>query len=138
MREARLLRHMIIGAMSLLAGVTAGFCVAGAGTGAFTVNISLNPADSAGVCTSETLSEATGAVVRVVCESGQFVSIGPRPGGRFIDTHGGAYTYYFGPSFGALYRAGHGEFATGSGTIVSYRIYNLTEVDGQLDMLVSF
>jgi len=138
----RKLRHTIVAAICLLAGVAAGFGAAGGGRGAFTVNISLNsgrdspaPTD---VCTSESLSEATGAVVRVVCETGQFVSIGPRPGGRFVDTHGGAYTYYFGPSFGAIHRAGSGEFASGAGTIVSYRVYNVTEADGQLDMLVSF
>jgi hypothetical protein len=91
-----------------------------------------------GVCTSDTLSERTGAIVRVVCATGQFVSIGPRPGGRFIGTHGGAYTYYFGPAFGALYRADSGEFTTGTGTIASFRIFNVTEIEGPVEMLVSF
>ena len=116
----------------------------------FTVNICLKsgadcaaPASTplippSGVCTSDTLSERTGAEVRVVCATGQFVSIGPRPGGRFISTHGGAYTYSFGPSFGAIQRSTSGEFATGTGTITSFRVYNVTEIEVPLEMLVSF
>ena len=77
-------------------------------------------------------------MVRVVCATGQFVSIGPRSGGRFIGTQGGAYTYFFGPSFGAIQRSTSGELATGTGTITSFRIYNVTEIEVPLEMLVSF
>jgi hypothetical protein len=88
-----------------------------------------------GTCVSESLSEETGAVVRVTCPGGVFVSIGPRPGGRFVGTHGGAYSYWF----GAMNRAGYGEFAQGSGTIASFRVYSVAgESDGPIDMLVSF
>jgi hypothetical protein len=123
---------------------------AGARSGSFTVNICLRsgadcvaPGPAAlvappDVCTSDTLSERTGAIVRVVCSTGQFVSIGPRPGGRFIGSHGGAYTYSFGPSFGALNRTASGEFAPGTGTIASFRIFNVTEIEGPVEMLVSF
>jgi hypothetical protein len=143
------LRQTIIATMCLLAGLAAGFAgAAGLRSGNFAVNICLSDtgncappavasvAKPSSVCTSETLSERTGAVVKVVCASGQFVSIGPRQGGRFIDTHGGAYTYSFGPSF--LNRTGSGEFASGTGTVASFRIYNVREIEGPLEMLVSF
>jgi hypothetical protein len=142
------LRRTIVASLCLLAGLPAGFSgAAGVSSGGFIVNICLKSggdcaapaaaieARSSGVCTSDTLSERTGAVVRVVCASGQFVSIAPRPGGRFLGTHGGAYSYSFGPAFGALH---NGEFGTGSGTIASFRIYNVTENEGPLEMLVSF
>jgi hypothetical protein len=72
----------------------------------------------------------------VVCANGQFVSISPRPGQRFFGTHGGAYNYYFGSSYGAIHRAAHGE--GGSGTVTSFRVYSVDEADGVLDLLVSF
>ena len=126
---------------------------AGAGTlGAnFGVTISLNnpngtplpsaaafPAggNSSGTCISGSLSQQTGALVRVVCANGQFVSISPRPGQRFLGTHGGAYNYYFGPSYGAIHRTAYGE--GGSGTVTSFRVYSVNEAEGVLDLLVSF
>ena len=147
---ARRLRRTIVGAIGLLAALAAGFSSAAGVTGGVTVNICLRsaadcaqpasapPAASSGVCTSDTLSESTGAVVRVVCATGQFVSIGPRPGAGFIGTQGGAYTYFFGPSFGSIQRSTSGESATGTGTITSFRIYNVTEIEAPLEMLVSF
>src|SRR3954471_10126162 len=96
---------------------------AGSASGAVPVAITLTVpgyvgppevAGPTGTCVSESLSEEPGAVVRVTCPGGLFVSISPRPGGRFVDTHGGAYTYYFGGSFGAANRAGYGDFAQGS------------------------
>ena len=89
-----------------------------------------------GICTSQSLSDQVGAVVRVVCQTGQFVSISPRPGQRFLGTHGGAYNYYFGPSYGAIHRTAHGE--GGSGTVTSFRVYRVDEAGGVLDLLVSF
>src|SRR4051812_13432363 len=47
----------------------------------------------AGVCFSRSLSEKTGAVVQVACDSGQFVSIEAVPGQRFLGVHGGAFRY---------------------------------------------
>jgi hypothetical protein len=145
------LRRTIVGAICLLAARAADFSsAAGVNTRGVTVNVCLRSgadcaapasapvAASSGVCTSDTLSESAGAVVRVVCATGQFVSIGPRPGGRFLGTHGGAYTYSFGPSFGAMQRSSTGELATGTGTITSFRIYNVTEIEVPLEMLVSF
>jgi hypothetical protein len=92
-----------------------------------------------GTCVSQSLSEDTGALVRVTCPGGVFVSISPQPGARFVDTHGGAYSYYFGTSFGAINRAGYGDFAQGSGTVASFRVYSVGgQSDGPIDMLVSF
>jgi hypothetical protein len=47
-------------------------------------------------CTSETLTEPTNAVVRVVCATSQFVSIAPSPGKPFLGTHDGAFRYNLG------------------------------------------
>jgi hypothetical protein len=91
--------------------------------------------NSSGICFSDSLSQQTGALVRVVCANGQFVSISPRPGQRFFGTHGGAYGYYFGPSYGAIHRTAHGD---GGGTVTSFRVYSVDEADGVLDLLVSF
>jgi hypothetical protein len=122
-----------IKALCALAALAAGSpCAAGTASGSFAVNITLTQpgatpgAGASGICTSQSLSDQTGAVVQVVCRTGEFVSIGPRPGGRFIGTHGGAYTYSFGPSLG------------GSGTITSFRVYSLEGTEGPIDMLVSF
>jgi hypothetical protein len=91
--------------------------------------------NGSGICLSDSLSQQTGALVRVVCANGQFVNISPRPGQRFFGTHGGAYNYYFGPSYGAIHRTAHGE---GGGTVTSFRVYSVDEADGVLDLLVSF
>jgi len=141
------LRLSTIRAGCALAALAAGFpSAAGTASGSVGVNITLSQPGAAGtgapagsgICISQSLSEQTGAVVRVICETGQFVSIGPRPGGRFIDTHGGAYTYSFGPLLGAASRESFGEFANGTGTITSFRVYSVDGADGPLDMLVSF
>lgn len=115
-------------------------CAAGAGSGAFRVNITLNPpgnVQASGICTSQSLSDETGALVQVVCSTGQFVSISPQPGAPFSGTHGGAFNYYFSPASG--YRlAGLGGNYPGAGTITGYRVYTLEEYDGRVDILVSF
>ena len=136
------LRRILAKAALGLACLSAAFACA-AGSGIFGVKITLHaaagPTDSTpGVCTSETLSEQNGATVRVVCQSGQFVSIGPTPGAAFVGTHGGAYSYHFGSTLSGINVAGFGEFAHGAGSIASYRIFGVTEVDGRLDLLVSF
>lgn len=94
-------------------------------------------ASDSGLCISNTLSEQTGAIVRVVCRTGQFVSITGRPGQRFVGTHGGAYGYYFGPSYGSIDRSEQPS-KLGTGTVTSFRVYSINEADGPLDLLVSF
>lgn len=140
------LRRAIVKAALGLAGLGAVFnCAAGSASGTFGVSITLSSGGNAaggvpanGVCVSETLSEQNGAIVRVACESGQFVSISPIPGGRFVGTHGGAYSYLFGSTLRGVNVAGYGEFANGTGSVASYRIFGVTEVEGRLDLLVSF
>jgi hypothetical protein len=126
--------------------VAAGVCHAAGASGQFDVNISLSTGGGSntptpppsGICISQSQSEQTGAIVRVVCQTGQFVSIGPRPGGRFIDTHGGAYAYYLGPLSSSPLSAGDASGLTnGLGTIASLRVY-AGEGTGVLDMLISF
>ena len=67
---------------------------AGQASASFKVNIQLStltPTSQAGVCISSVASQRTGAVVRVVCSSGQVVSIEAAPGTPAIaGVHGGA------------------------------------------------
>ena len=140
MKLRRILAKAALGLACLSAVFT---CAAGSDSGTFSVRITLHRPGGAsvnppGVCTSQSLSAENGAHVRVVCESGQFVSISPIPGVDFVGTHGGAYSYYFGSTLSGINVAGYGEFAHGAGSIASYRIFGVTEVDGRLDLLVSF
>jgi hypothetical protein len=88
------------------------------------------------------MSQSTNAQVRVVCSTGQFVSIEPTPGAPFAGTHGGAYRYAFGPgesSAPALVGLSNfGAARFGSGTVTAVRILNLIDSGGPLEMLVSF
>ena len=127
--------------------------MAGSAAGTFSVDITLTGSaatSSNGVCVSETLTQENGAVVRVACDSGQFVSISPIPGARFVGTHGGAYAQYFSSSFRGLNVTGLGEFAHGAGTVAAFRVLDVleagdgevgegpTQARGRLDLLVSF
>jgi hypothetical protein len=129
-------------AFGFAALATAFACMAGSASGTFGVNISLysggSNSNSSGVCTSQSLTEQNNAVVRVVCQSGQFVSITPIPGARFVGSHGGAYNFYFGSSYRSVNVAGYGEFANGAGSVASFRVFGVTESEGRLDMLVAF
>jgi hypothetical protein len=95
---------------------------------------------ASGVCTSASLSESTGAVVRVVCSSGQFVSISPNPGAPFVGTHGGAYDFYWpvGTESFESALAGGSSVITRSGRVTSFRVYSLEHIGDRLDVLVSF
>ena len=115
----------------------------GSASNALSVNITLSAPSAAqsrraapGLFTSAALSDATGALVHVVCQSGHFVSISPQPGGRFIDTHGGAYAFY--PAAASPAVRPHGEVITRSGTVTSFRVYSLEHLGDRLDVLVSF
>jgi hypothetical protein len=148
------LRSIGIAALTLAALAASGLAAGGTASASFGVNILLippgggvavtstgspaaNPIGSpSGSCISASLSERNGALVRVVCASGQFVSISPSPGQRFFGTHGGAYGYYFGPAYGAIHRTAYG--GAGGGTITSFRVYSIEGADGPLDLLVSF
>ena len=84
----------------------------------------------AGVCFSRSLSEQTGAVVQVACDSGQFVSIEAVPGQRFLGVHGGAFRYSLSISKDrSVYEAAASDafgWRTGWGTVTMLRLYDLT------------
>ena len=83
-----------------------------------------------GVCVSRSLSEQTGAVVQVACDSGQFVSIEAVPGQRFIGVHGGAFRYTLSIAKDrSVYEAAASDafgWRTGWGTVTMLRLYDLT------------
>ncbi len=132
---------------SILAVVVAAFLVAsqaGQQSANFHVNIRLNslsPTSQAGVCISSVASEQTGAVVRVVCSTGQVVSIEAAPGTPVIaGVHGGAFRYVFGA--GSLLAAGNGLIESelglfGLGTVTALRIADVSRRE-RLEFLVSF
>ncbi len=124
--------------------------------GQFSVNITLTGADKSsgvntaaqsapGVCVSQTLSEQTIAVVRVVCGTGQFVSITANPNARFLGTHGGAPRFVLsqGSASSGSQIVGQGrtnDFYPGTGTVTysSVLIYNVSGTDGPFEMMVTF
>lgn len=136
------MRRIGVAVLALAALAASALAAAGTASGSFGVRIALNlsaaasEAPATGTCISESLGAATGAVVRVACASGQFVSISPRYGRRFLGTHGGAYGYYFRPAQGVIFEPLAS--AGGSGSITSFRVYGIEEADGPLHMLVSF
>lgn len=141
----RILLALALGALATPGGA--------ATTGAnFDVNIALTapgspppsgggtpPANAADFCVSQSLSEATGAIVNVVCKSGQFVSIEPRPGAPFLGVHGGAFRYYFANGIPADLRyLGDSNPWVGPGTVTSIRVKYLEDLDGIVEMQVGF
>lgn len=118
---------------------------AGQQSASFSVNIqltSLIPTAQAGVCISSVLSDANGGVVRVVCSTGQVVSIEAAPGTPVIaGVHGGAFRYVFGA--GALLSPGSALTESelgliGLGTVTAMRIADLSGRRDRLEYLVSF
>ena len=125
--------------LGLSASLAATACIAGSGAGQFGVIIVLNPPSQSGVCVSQTSSEQTNALVRIVCTTGQYVSIIPIPGKPFLATHGGAFRYNLqGGQYSTVLPAGANSFYPGAGTVTALRIYNANGSDGPLEMLVSF
>lgn len=99
--------------------------------------------DAFGRCTSSALSSATGAVVQVVCQTGQFVSIAPDPSKPFLGTHGAAFRFSVGSggaAMGPWQTAGSDPFA-GASSMTAMRIFNDNDnsaSSGPVEMLVSF
>ena len=95
------------------------------------------------LCTSQTLSSASGALVRVVCSTGQFVSIEPVAGQPIAGTHGGAYRFLShqkpetSPSLqpssvhGGLWTSGASQLLSGSFQGATVAVFNQ-------EMLISF
>ena len=96
-------------------------------------------AQSGGACVSQSLSDATGGIVRVVCTSGQFVSIEANPNGPFLGVHGGAFRYYFANGIPSDLRfLGGSDAWIGPGTVTSIRVKYLEDLDGIIEMQVGF
>ena len=113
-------------------------CAAGVGSGTFRVNISVNDvAGNSALCVSQSLSQATGALVQVVCSTGQFVSIGPRPGAPFAGVHGGAFTYYLSSAPDFQLNSSR-SVMQGTGTVTEFRVFSRDGIDRFIDILVSF
>lgn len=139
--------------LAVIAGLWTGLAVAGTGSALLSVSITLSnpnavvppapggspaPITRPSVCISETLSEQTNAMVRVVCATGQFVSITPLPGKAFLGTHGGAFRYTQDAGSFSPAPTGKAMPQTGAETVTALRIYNANGSDGPLEMLVSF
>lgn len=131
------MRHLAVTATMVLGLSAQGMAMAGTTTGTLAVNISLQ--GNAALCTSQTLSQATNAIVRVVCGTGQFVSIEANPAKPFLGVHGGAYRFSFGPG---LPRPADGYDGIspyiGAGTVTAMRILNVNGKLGPIELLVSF
>lgn len=95
-------------------------------------------APPSGICTSSSASSATNATVRVVCSSGQFVSIEAAPGQPFAGTHGAAHRFNFGPGLPLPAMAAAFSMNIGAGTVTALRILNVNGLEAPLEMLVSF
>ena len=154
-RLSALLRNLVVGLL-LCSGLAVSLAATSAGQ--FSVNITLTGSGSGsetgsgvntaaqsapGVCISESLSERTNALVRVVCATGQFVSIAANPNSRLLGTHGGAFRFVLNPgndnSFPQLVGQGQSnDFYPGTGTVTAWRIYNVNGSEGPFEVLLTF
>jgi hypothetical protein len=135
----RVLLHHAVWGLGLLAAM--GHCLAGTAAGVFDVRIVLDkPGHSpppTGLCISSTLSAQTNAIVRVVCATGQFVSIESAPGSPFVGTHGGAHRYILGTAVPPSLQ-GEDDLQMGAGTVTALRVINLNAQQDRLELWVSF
>jgi hypothetical protein len=121
----------------LLSALAIGQAQAATASARFGVTIHFKTAD--GLCVSRSLSDQTNATVRVVCETGQFVSISPTPGKPFFGTHGAAFRFSFSSEQArSVGRNDESDPFVGFGTVTSLQIYNASGSDGPIEMLVSF
>jgi hypothetical protein len=138
-------------AVAVALAVVAAPCLAASTGDSFNVNITVNavgappppgvePSPAASdLCVSQALGGATGAVVSVVCRSGQFVSIEPRFGQAFQGVHGGAFRYYFANGIPESLRyLGGAHPWVGAGTVTSIRIHYPEGLDDAVEMRVGF
>lgn len=92
-------------------------------------------------CETQTLTSAPNALVRVVCDNGRFVSIGPDPRKPFVGSHGGAYRFHLQPgaAVSGLLDEGLDPYWWGRGTVTAMRIYGTPrDPTDPLEMMVSF
>ena len=154
MNKPKLTTLFKYGSLALLLCTGAAVSQAGTSTGQLSVNITLTGAaggtgvntaaqSAPGVCISQSQSEQTSALVRVVCGTGQFVSITANPNARFLGTHGGAFRFVLSPGnlSSNLQLAGQGlpnNFYPGTGTVTAWRIANVDGSEGPLEVLLTF
>ncbi len=130
--------HLLLACVSLLSAWAAS-AHAGAAQAAFPVQISLtNPlvSNGGGYCTSQTASQATNAIVTVVCATDQFVSIAPWSGRPFLGTNGGAYRFML--TSGTAISTGDPLWHTGAGTVTTVQVYHNNKQEDVMEILVSF
>ena len=166
-RNKSRLPHLLKGwGLGLLLCTGLAFSQGGSSAGQFGVNITLTGTDTGsgpvlgagapasfaintaaqsppGLCISQALSGQTNAVVRVVCGTGQFVSITANPNARFLGTHGGAPRFVLSQGSPDSQIVGQGrtnDFYPGTGTVTytSMLLYNVSGTDGPLEMMVTF
>ncbi len=113
--------------LALSALVAAGQCLAGSTSGAFGIDITLAqpgapaaPAPSTGTCVSQ--PPMTGSTVKVVCQ--------------YLGLPGGTFTYYFNPSLHQV--PDSAEPFIGAGTVTAGRVYSVGDLDGSIELLVSY
>lgn len=115
---------------------------AGTSTSQFAVRFDVRQSQT---CINQTLSEQTGALVRVVCQSGNFVRIDPDPNRPFVGTHGGAFRYAFMAAgagsdapVAAADLAGDASMFAGAGTITGLHVYDDGGGDEQLEIQITY
>jgi len=108
----------------------------GAAQASFAVQIRL---DNSSYCVSQVISGPGNAVVTVVCDSDQFVSISTQPGKSFYDTRGGAYFLWAeDPQKRNLMNSENAAWRSGYGTSTSMRIFFNDDLQELREMLVTF
>lgn len=143
---------LLLACALLISAWTASALAAGTAQAAFSVQLNLSKVSAAGVtlgngtttasppadyCTSMALGQTSGALVRVVCGSNQFVDISLAPGANFsAGTHGGAYRFILQP--GAAMSQDDPLWHVGLGTVTSVRILHKDGQDEIVEMLISF
>lgn len=128
--------------LGLVLAACSTLCAAGTATSQFFVKIEVRRSET---CVSETLSQQTDALVQVVCGSGNFVSIEPRPGQPFVGTHGGAFRYFFSVGSGGASEplpvgTAASDMYVGYGTVTGWRVVDATQAgkDKQYEFLITY
>lgn len=139
-RAGAIMKQYVLG---LGLAVCTTLCTAGIAHSQFFVKVELRRGEK---CINEALSERTGALVQVVCRSGNFVSIEPQPGRSFVGSFGGAYRYFFNLGSGSVVQVapnGEGgavaELYAGYGTVTGVHVFDVaSEPDADLQLLITY
>ena len=91
------------------------------------------------LCVGATVEAPTEATVRVVCSSGEYVAIAPKPKAPYLGALGEVYHTRFGPGAGELPAWAarlHPGLLVGSGA--TYQVQRMPDWDDPLQLVVSF